>query len=451
MKDNFKEYMQENILHILIMDDVNYKLILHIAKDNYFESSFHRNIFKKTIHFLLRYKKTPKNHIYELLETEIKDNEVYLEILDNIINVEVNTKFVLDEFTTFVRQQQLKLGIISAAEEIEKGNLLEAEKHITDLRKKDIDIFDKGSYLDTSFFEQEAIEIIPTGIQPMDNIGCCPTKKEMIALGALPGYGKSHFLTHLGKVGVFTKHKVLHITLEMSEELQKQRYIQSMFGVTKRESKGLINIFNKDENGYLIDYKQEEIDYKLSLLDENSRQIIDKKLRRFPTKNLLIKAFPSGHLTIPILENYLDTLIDYKNFHPDMIMIDYPKKMNINPRFLREELGSIYIKLKGLADKYNVAMVVVAQFNREGKKDKVTWLDESYLQEDFSLINEVAWFITYNQTPYEYDNKLARLFISKGRNDIKGTKILLSQDYNCCQFALDAIKFKKESYRIKND
>lgn len=444
------EYMQENVLNILIKDEKNYKFVINKIEADYFESDYYRKIFNKLKMYIVRFKKPPVSHVYQLLNKEIEKDSLIKDIIDNIFNQDIDANYVIEELNIFIRQQQLKIGIISAAEQIENGDISAAEKCIHNLRKNEIVNFDRGSKLDSNFLsDNTAIETIPIGIDLLDSIGCCPTKKEMIALGALPGYGKSHFLTHLGKIALNTNHKVLHITLEMSEELQKLRYLQSCFGLTKRQSKGFINVFNRDENGLLSGIDRQDKNYNLSLDDQDIKNKMDKKLKKINTGNLIIKAFSSGRLTMRLLENYIESLIDYENFMPDLVMIDYPKKMKLNPRYLREELGQIYIELKGLADEYNTALAVVAQFNRDGKKSKERWLDESHLQEDFSLINEVAWFLTYNQTPSEYDNKLSRLFVSKGRNDVKNIKLLLSQDYECCQFALDSVLFSNNKYSIK--
>ena len=455
MRENLTDNMQENILNILIRDESNYKLIINSIKSNYFESSYYREIYQKVKFYILKYKKVPKQHIYDLLDLNIKKNEFYKDILDNIFSSEINAKYVVEEFNTFARQQQMKLGILKVAEEIEKGDLVAAEKELHNMKKQDQIVFDFGSHLNSKFIEQEdKPDTINSGITPLDEIGCCPTRGDMIALAALSGYGKSHYLTQLGKVAMMTKNKVLHITLEMSEDKQIQRYIQSCFGISKRATNSFINHFKTDEYGN-FEIDRERLQYNLTLDAPDIEKRVNKILPKLPINNLIIKSFPTGSLTIHQLENYIDTLIEYNNFMPDLILIDYPKCMKINnSRYLREELGEIYKQLKGMAESYNTAMAIVAQFNREAKKgrnfkgDQIKWLDESYLQEDFSLINEVAWFLTLNQTPQEYDNKLARIYVTKGRHDVKNLKVLLSQDYNCCQFVLDSFRMRNDNYDL---
>jgi replicative DNA helicase len=450
MKDNITEYMQENLLNILIKDDKNYKLIIDNLEVNYFESSYYRSIFNKVKSYILRFKETPKLHIFELLDKEINDKKIYKDIIENIINSEINAEYVIGEYLNFIRQQQLKIGIISAAEKIENSDIVGAEKCLNDLRNSQIKTFDKGSNLDLSFIDEDDLYHIPTGIKPIDDIKAMPTKKELYSLIALPNTGKSQFLIHLGKVAMMTKHKVIHISLEMSENKVKQRYVQSLFNVSKRESISVLNRFTIDDKGYLLNHDTEEVLNKLSFDNKNICDTLNKKISKLPVNNLIIKEFAGDSLSISKLTNYLDNLIDDENFHPDIILLDYPAKMRIeNPHKIREELGRIYIQLRGIAVKYNLAMVIVAQINREGKKEKVSWLNESYLQEDFSLTNEADTIISLNQTEYEYNSNMARLYLCKSRNDVKYLKILLSQNYNCCQFAIDAVKLNNNNYKIK--
>ena len=169
MRENLTDNMQENILNILIRDESNYKLIINSIKSNYFESSYYREIYQKVKFYILKYKKVPKQHIYDLLDLNIKKNEFYKDILNNIFSSEINAKYVVEEFNTFARQQQMKLGILKVAEEIEKGDLVAAEKELHNMKKQDQIVFDFGSHLNSKFIEQEdKPDTINSGIAPLD-------------------------------------------------------------------------------------------------------------------------------------------------------------------------------------------------------------------------------------------------------------------------------------------
>ena len=64
---------------------------------------------------------------------------------------------------------------------------------------------------------------------------------------------------------------------------------------------------------------------------------------------LLIESFPSASLTIGELNAYLDYLEKAEHFKPDLLLVDYINEMDIDPRFVRQELGRTIRRLRGIA------------------------------------------------------------------------------------------------------
>ena len=116
--------------------------------------------------------------------------------------------------------------------------------------------------------------------------------------------------------------------------------------------------------------------------------------------------------------------------------------MNIDKDNVRVATGRTYQDLRGLGVERHVAVVTASQANRTAEGTK--WLTRKYLAEDYSKVAIADNLITFNQTIYERQLKLARLFVDKGRNDRTGDAILISQNYQLGQFCLDSVKMNND-------
>jgi len=136
------------------------------------------------------------------------------------------------------------------------------------------------------------------------------------------------------------------------------------------------------------------------------------------------------------LEAYLEGLERFEGITPDVIFVDYPKLMKINPLNLRVELGAIGEQLRGIAVKRNCAVVIVAQGNRAS--ETATLVTGDMTSEDISLLATVDTMLTYSQTPAEHKLGLARILVEKARNEEAKQQVLITQAYAIGQFCLDS-------------
>lgn len=455
--DKLSGAIQENLLTLLVFDKKSLPLLTNSLKVELFESSIYRNIAQQAISYYQEFKKPLSEHLPDVLEHELlnKDTgraELYKEVINSLYESRhsVNRDFVLSRLEQFIRQQNWVLTLFEAAEQAEVGNIDKVELIIAKNKKTRLSVFDPGTFF-TDIpgmlnFYNIIDNSIPTGIKELDNIGICPASKELFTFAGLSSKGKTWFLINIAKIALLLGKKVLHISLEMSRDRLAQRYMQTLFAFSKRDEVNRVPFFETDNLGRLTSLYYQNVNPKGVFNHPDSVKQLEYKLNKFKRFNLLIKDYPTGVLTITELKAYLENLIEFYNYHPDLIFIDEPDLMALDRDRIRLEIRQTYIELRGLAAEYNTAIVAVSQLNKEavGKQ----WLDERYLAEDFNKMRISDNLVTYNQTDLEKENNLARLLVVKGRNDRSGDRILISQNYAMGQFCLSSIRMTKNYWNL---
>ncbi len=451
MSEQFTNALQENILILLCFSD-EVKMLSNVVTVDLFESSIYRDIANVAIDFYREFQKPIAEHLPDVLQYQLESSkgELFKHVLEAIFQSKdsINKNYVMKQLEKFVRQQKLKQTVKDAADKILDGNLDEAEHVFDKYRKTVLKQFDIGTKLSDTVkslrFLKDEVQGHHTGIKLLDELGICPAPKELFVFVSLPGYGKSWFFIHIGKFALLQRKKVLHITLEMSEENVCKRYIQSLFNISKYALEThTIPVFSRSDDGILSSIDFKEIRKKtLGLTDDGIEKTIHSKLKKLKNPQVIIKEFPTGSLTMKTLNAYLDNLEASIKFIPDIIVVDYADLMNIDASNVRVATGRIYQELRGLAVERNLAVVTASQANRGA--EGIKWITRKQLAEDYSKVAIADNLITFNQTQAEYKLKLARLFVDKGRNDRSGDAILISQNYALGQFCMDSIKMNND-------
>ena len=445
--------LQENILVLLCFSEHFATIIRHALTPTLFESAVFRDIATHACDFIDLYGKPIAEHLPDSLEPILLGSDKrkatsYTRVIDNLFMAKeaVNGEYTVSKLSQFIRQQHLKAAVVKAVEAIEDGNTSQAEVELQKGLSAQVVSFDMGLNLrdadqSLNFFETVEAGIL-TGIEELDRRDITPRAGEMYLIIAPPKRGKSWALTHFGKWGLLQRKKVLHISLEMSQERVSQRYVQSLYAISKRESIIRTTKFIR-EDGKLVDFDFDEIERDTLAtpgIKAKLKSRITREFRRRPP--LIIKQFPTGQLTISMLRAYLDGLERFQKFVPDMIVLDYPDLMDIDGNNMRTDTGKIYKDLRGIAVERNCAMVVASQGNRMSSKAKV--IDDSMVAEDYSKIATADTVLAFSQTPQEKPLGLARLFVSNCRNDEDKFQILITQSYPTGQFCLDSIVMRPD-------
>ncbi len=438
--------MQENVLTLLCVSDQHCQLIRNAVPSHLFSTFLYRDIVDRVYDYVDRFKKAPGEHLPDLCEDLLTSKEkgentkvILMAIRD--LSDGLNEEYVLSQLQHFTRQQQLKLGIMQGAEAIQAGKLDEAEAIIEKSMRGRLAMFDPGLGLEGALKKlkegKDDTQRLVVGIPELDKYGFGPGKKELHMLMAPPKRGKTWWLVHLAKYALLQHWRVLYITLEVSEEIIGRRVLQSLFSMTLRETKELYStVFEVDSLGRLTGFGKQVLE-RPAITSPETLKSLGKKIAGFrQKKNLVIKSFPTASLTMAGLRAYLDALETMHHFSPDLILVDYADLMRVDPNNYRISLGTVYKELRGLAVERNLAIATASQTNREGSTAKL--INDTHTAEAYSKIADVDAAISYNQTRDERDLKTARLYVMAGRNDRDRYSVLLSQNYEIGQFAMQS-------------
>lgn len=453
MADRLSGSQQENLLVLLAFSESCCQLVRNSVDPSLFSSDVFRDIVERVSDYIDRFKKPPASHLPDLfddiLNTEHKQRPIYEDVLRNVYELSqgINEDYVLGQLEHFVRRQQLKLGIVAAGDAIQTGkeeDLERAEVILEAALKQRLSLFRKGSTLEEglkrlSAKEEGVGDCVFVGIKDLDMRRLVPTRKTMHTFIASSGKGKSWWLTHVAKRALLQRWKVLVVSLEMSEDEYIQRLLQSLFAVSKRKGRYMVTRFERDTLDRLIELKCNEQVPKDSFDDDTTFARLSDKLKNVhPRRNLIVRQFPTRSLTMNGFRAYLDALERTEQFIPDIVLLDYPKLMNIDPKNFRIELGMLFEDLRGMAVDRNIAVCAAHQSNRSGATAKVVL--ETDAQEDWSLVATSDHILTYTQSLKEKAVNLARLFVAKGRTDDDKFMLLISQAYTIGQFCLDTVR-----------
>jgi len=432
--------LQESVLTLLCFDDQEGRIAAGLVTPDLFEETY-KDVATSILAYHQQFHKAPgKSHIDDILghvlgDPQHKRYEMYRRIVAGLFDLAegLNAPFVLSKVNEFIRQQNLKKTVLAAAEMLQSGDASadEIDKVLYDGVKFHADTQDSGVFLGDKvrgmrFLEHSSDEMTyKVGIPQLDRRGIGPAAGEMLLFVAPRKRGKSWWMIHCGVQTLLQKARIVHITLEMSEQRVVQRYYQNIFAIAKRADKYDQTVLELDGTK-MIGLKREVREPILALSDKGLADKLSQRIDEWGTRlnRLVVKQFPTGALTLGQLDSYLDGLALSHKFIPTVIIIDYPDLMKLDSKEYRLSLGRLYERLRGVGVERNAAMVVASQSSA----------DDSRVAEDISKIATADNVIHYKQTNDERVLGLARLLVSHARNDEDRFSILISQDYRSGQF-----------------
>ena len=441
-------FLQEEVLCLLCFSDIHFSLARHAVTPELFDTPY-KEVVVKALDYIDTYNKPPKDHIATEIEPLLagEKGEVYRQTLLAIFSSEknLNSDYVIKRLTDFVRLKQFEAALYDAAElGLQKGKLDEAQAVMDQIGKTNLVLFDPGIKITDLHLLARSLEeedIFASGVKALDDMKVGPARKQVIVYLGAKSTGKSWAQICLGRISVMTGLKVAHITIEISREVTQMRYIQSLLGISRWQM-GVIKapLFKRDPSGQISGLDRAILTPR-SLDDPDILEYISNGLKKFGPKleaNLRIKEYAPGQLTIHMLQAYLDGLQRSENFIPDIVIIDpaYNMKLTDKLEYFRVSLGRLYVDLRGIAVDRNIAISTCHQINREGAKAKVT--TGEHISEDWSILGTVDTGIIYNRRPMEERNKIARLWVDRGRSQRSRFFVLIAQNYDTGQFCLDS-------------
>mgnify|MGYP001100421659 CR=1 FL=1 len=445
--------LQESLLTALIFDKEAGLTLANLVSAREFDRGLRSDIAGACIDYLKQYKRAPENHVLIELEGRLKEGQedlvrdLFLKCQQFYKGNAYNPDYLIAKVRDFKLRQKAKSVLSSLVQPLldERTPIEEIlaplatlvrehhEEPEPSLQVTDIEpVLEKLRSQEQEFF---------LGIPALERRGVYPRRGCVLLFIAPTNLGKSWALVNVGRFAVFPwRHKVLHVSLEMSSEEVVQRYWQNSHAACQNENQinGNVTRFVYDEQGRLTGLKVEELSASFAMTDADVAQKLRRVQRFLPLSHLKIETWPSGTLTVGMLRAYIEQL---KNTWgtPDLLIIDYLGIMKVNTEKdqLRHQLRQILVDLRALAAEYNMAVVTAAQTNREGAKaDKVR---STHLSEAFALAQDADCAITYSQnetTERPFD--LARLWVDKHRQGEAKFGVVISQCYRLGQFCLES-------------
>ena len=448
--------LQENLLTLLCYDNERAPIIRNVVNPNLYGGPY-RILAARIYDYIDSFKKPPGDHLPDImadkLDGEAREGELYADIIENIHATRkgINAEYVMSTLETFIKRQSLRSIAIDLAKALQRDtdeSLEEAETLIAGATRQSLQLFDPGTRLSDKkralqFLDISADNSFSTGIRELDRRGLGPTRKELWLFIGNAKAGKSWMLGQLARMAAMHRMKVCHVTLEMSEARVSQRYFQNFFAMAKRKDKLTITKFQRDSLGRITGFDTNEITPVLSLEDPNIRKKLERRISRYSTRlldNIIVRQFPTSELTVPQLKAYLDNLESSERFVPDLLIVDYPQLMKLDPANIRLELDQTIKQIRGIAVARNIAIAIVSQSHRSAADAKL--VKASNVAEAYSQIAHADVTVTYSQTASERTLGLARLFVAAGRNDEDKFTIVISQSYASGQFVMDSNMLK---------
>jgi DnaB-like helicase C terminal domain len=350
--------------------------------------------------------------------------------------------FVLSQLMQFTREQKLKEAIIKASELLSRGgaSLADVEAVLADtLRARPLE-YASGMRLSDydrllQFLDTQEAEF-DSGIKLLDDHRIVPQRGTLFLLLAAKGKGKSWGLVHFGKRALLRRKKVLHISLEMREELVMMRYYQSLFATPRRPRDITVTHLQLQLNK-LVGLRRESIAPPFDFTSKMLREELENHMERLGPRQLIIKQFPARKLTPQRLEAYLDSLKQTDGFEPDLLLLDYLGIMHTDAKNHRISLGITAEELRAIAVERNLALVTAHQVSKEGSEASL--VKPQHIAEDWSIIWTADVNITLSQTTEEKRVNTARLFVGNARNEEDEFCVLITQNYAIGQFALQSM------------
>jgi replicative DNA helicase len=316
----------------------------------------------------------------EILQTAIKEQ---LKSIYSLINED--QEYVEKEFDNFCINQKLKKALLDSVELLNQGDFegirFNIEQAIKAGQDKNLGL-EYVKDIERRYRDEER-KIVPTPWTEINRLlqgGL--GKGDFGLIYGNPGGGKSWCLVAIGCLALTLGYKVIHYTLELSEDYVGQRYDACLTSIPVQELKDHL-----------------------------------EKLPEFLSKyenNIIIKEYPAKSASLSTIKAHHQKC-KYLGFDADVILLDYvdllkpPKSRKSN----KEEIDDLYYGTKGLAKEIQIPLWSVSQVNRSGAREEVLEGDRSSGSYDKLMVVDFAMSLA--RTTKDKVKGTGRIHIMKNR------------------------------------
>ena len=236
---------------------------------------------------------------------------------------------------------------------------------------------------------------------------------ELFVFAGVPGIGKTIWLGSVAMNNFMNGKKVVVFTLETSPKRLLMRYYQSLFNRNK------MHILNDEINIEAVE----------SLIPEDG--------------DIIIKQYPANSASTADMSAFINDLVMYKNFTPDLIVIDYiliakTDSNDISPENTYKYYKKVAEEFRNLGVEWNVPVVSATQINREGMGDSggsKAVLTSKSGSESRGILDTADYYSVIIQTAQDkkrFGESIGSysLYVDKNRNDKTGCRINFYIDYD---------------------
>tara|TARA_Y100000385_G_scaffold277038_1_gene323507 strand:- start:3975 stop:5336 length:1362 start_codon:yes stop_codon:yes gene_type:complete len=381
-----------------------------ILDESTFGNQAHQWIIKEILAYYTKYHTVPSMDVLKV-ELQKIDNEVLqLSIKEKLREAykisNDDAEYVIEEFSTFCKNQQLKKALLSSVDLLQAGDYDSIKFMIENAMKAGQDKNMGHEYnkdVESRYREDNRVTIPTPWTTINDMLQGGLGNGDFGLIFGNPGGGKSWSLVALGGFAIKMGYNVLHYTLELGEDYVGRRYDA---------------FFTKIAVNKVLENRDKVEDAVESLQGE-----------------LIIKEFPTGRATINTVEAHI-AKVKSLGIEPDLIIIDYvdllsSKRKSTDRKF---EIDDIYTSTKGLARELNIPIWSVSQVNRAGSKDDVIEGDKAAGSYDKMMITDFA--MSLSRKKEDKVNNTGRFHVMKNRYGMDGITYLLKADTSTGHFEI---------------
>ena len=408
--DQYGPQFQTKVIASLLTQKDFLVNIHDILDESSFGNQAHQWIIKEILDYYTKYHTVPSMDVLKVELQKIENEVLQLSIKEKLREAYKITnddaEYVIEEFSTFCKNQQLKKALLSSVDLLKAGDYDSIKSMIENAMKagQDKNIGHEYNKDVESRYREDNRMTVPT---PWDTIN------DMLQGGlgngdfglifGNPGGGKSWSLIALGGFAIKMGYNVLHYTLELGEDYVGRRY--DAFFTTIPVNKIL-----------------------------QSREKVEETVGSLKGE-LIIKEFPTGRATINTIEAHI-AKVKSLGIEPDLVIIDYvdllsSKRKSTDRKF---EIDDIYTSTKGLARELNIPIWSVSQVNRAGSKDNVIEGDKAAGSYDKMMITDFA--MSLSRKKEDKVNNTGRFHVMKNRYGMDGITYRLKADTSTGHFEI---------------
>ena len=333
------------------------------------------------------------------------DKEELKIYLQKVYHTKVDAaKYVKDEALNFLRTQTVAQAVMESVNHIRSGDLDLMMDTITKAYKRTTNKDLGHNYVkdvELRFTELRRGTVLPTPWLEINDVlkGGLGSGELGVVFGN-PGTGKSWAMTAIAAEALKLEKRVCFYTLEMTEAEVGRRFDSYFLGVDSR---------------LLIEKKEELLRYIRGLKG-----------------NLQVKEYYPNVASVSFIRDHFLRCADEDGVKPDMIIIDYADYLRPSARRYenrKQEIDSIYLEVKSLAQELKIPIWTPGQANRTAAGQEK--IEGHHVAGSYDKMMVADFCVSLTRTTADKNSNSGRLHVMKNRHGEDGKTFNFRCDLSC--------------------